>query len=668
MSGFGFLCLTREAGPAAWDLCADVAGLARPGDRVVIVDDGGDPANAAWTGRFAAMRGFGAGVAVSRIVTGVRGAGDAGLATNLALDCAAADPGLAQVLILPGRARLDGPGFAAARALVDAGDPALVLAPARLADRATGWRGEAALAATLPPPHPGRMILARRLFAGPKALRAAEGCSAGGDLGLAWRAMARGLADPGGLARSPAVIATLPRPATPDAAWLEAAADLLRMDGGSPALHDWLWQALTAGLAGAAPGAVLALAAPLVAFARACPPPAGTDPATLLRPSSPSAPPSAPPQSAPPQTGSPQTGPPQTGSPQTGPSQTGRAALRVACLGPHRHRMPLAYPALAPLWEGRLAAAAPEAADLVIFAHPQDPLTLDAATARAIAGRTAVLFSEEPFWDSLFSPDPLAPLVTLRAAHLGQVTVHQRNHHTSAVFAWDRLPYLTLTEPRFAAAYARLFARNAALTPEDWRRAFAARPLQAAFMAERRPEAFHDLALPGGDVVGLCAWRTRLAEGYATGRVARLGASWQGGPARFDLADWHADKLDRLDGQARLISAIENTHQPAYVSEKLFDAFACGARPLYLASPGHRMRDLGLPPQSWINLWGLSSAEAPAAIDSLPWDAEFAAAYTQAQAHLARLWSDAGLIAAERARIGRAVLADLQRLADLGPA
>jgi hypothetical protein len=630
MTGFGFLCLTRDAGAAAWDLCADVAAAACPGDRVVVVDDGGDPASAAWTGRFAAMQGFGPGVAVTRIVTGVRGAGDDAIAANLALAAAAADPGLSHVLVLPGRARLDPDGLAGVRALAGAGDPALVLAPARLADPLTGWQGEARQDA----PHPGRMILARRLFAGPDALRADEGRAAGGMLGFVWRAMA--MAGPGGILRSARAIATLPRPDTPGAAWLEAA--LALAEGGDQGLHEWLWRALAAGLDGAVPGAVLALAGPLAGFARACPPPPGLEPATLLQPAPPA------------------------------PALTGRAPLRLACLGRHRHRMPPVYPAFAPLWEGRLEQAAPEAADLVLFAHPQDPLALDPATARAIAGKTTLLFSEEPFWDSLFSPDPLACRVTLRAAHLGGIGVHQLNHHTSAVFATGRLPYVTLTEPRFATAYARLFPRNAALTPADWTAAFAARPLQAAFMAERRPEAFHDMALPDGGILGLCAWRTRLAEGYGTGRVARFGASWQGGPTRFELDDWHADKLARLDGEARLISAIENTHQPAYVSEKLSDAFACGARPLYLAGPGHRVHDIGLPPGAWVNLWGLSSDSAPAVIDRAPWDADFAAAYAQAQAHLAGLWTAPALIAAERDRIGRAVLADLARLADLGAA
>ena len=659
MTALAFLCLTRDAGSASRDLCGDVAAFARPGDLVVIVDDGGDADNAGWTGRFVVGRGFGRGVTLRRIVTGTRGAGDLGIAVDLALAEAAADPEIRHAAILPGRVRLDPEGFRAVRARLDGDDPTLVLDAGRMAEAGL-WP----------------MILSRRLFAGPDALRADEGRAGGGLLALSWRARARAAhrADPGGMVEADTAFVRQRNPGgfdpdTPGPDWFRAASALVRAKAGDPALAPWLWAGLERAFRCALPGAALALVAPLERLARRCPPPL---PASVAGRAA----------GGPPPRAGDRLGPAlraedpaaalralaTSSSAPLSPGLTERAALRVACLGRHAHRMPLAYPVLAPEWEGRIALSDPATADLILFAHPQDPGTLTAAVAGTLPGRTLALLSEEPFWDSLFSPDPLATAVTLPVAHLGPVRLHQINHHTSPIFAFDRLPYQPLTEPRFAAAYARLFARNAALVPADWQAAFAGRPLQAAFMAERRPEPFHDLALPRGDVVGLCAWRTRLAEGYATGQVARFGASWQGGPTRFDLTDWHADKLVQLDKQARLISAVENTHQPAYLSEKLFDAFACGGRPVYLASPGHRAHDLGLPAAAWINLWSLTSAEAPAVLDAAPWDAAFLDAYARAQVRLAALWTDADLIAAERARTGRAVIAELARLADLGPA
>jgi hypothetical protein len=307
-----------------------------------------------------------------------------------------------------------------------------------------------------------------------------------------------------------------------------------------------------------------------------------------------------------------------------------------------------------------LVQAAPEGADLVVFAHPNDPLTLDPGTAGALrAGARAVLFSEEPFWDSLFSPDLTAPHVTLPAGHLGEIRMAQVNHHTSALFDWHHLPYYLLSQDGMIGRLADRFRRTAALTPDDWKAAFAARPARVAFMAERRPERFHDIDLPRADLLGLCAWRTRLALAVREGPVLRLGASWEGGPTRFELDDWHADKLDRMDGQAQILSGLENTHQPAYLSEKFFDAFACGAVPLYLASPGHSVHRLGLPEAVWINLWGLGEEEARARVDEWQPGADMFAAYAEAQSRLAARFDDTEAIEAEWARLGRAILREI---------
>ncbi|MBU2359084.1 MAG: hypothetical protein KKB02_09175 [Alphaproteobacteria bacterium] len=332
------------------------------------------------------------------------------------------------------------------------------------------------------------------------------------------------------------------------------------------------------------------------------------------------------------------------------PAQVARAKLRVRLQGFHANRTPLAYPHFAPLWADHVTLTE-GAADLTVFAHPRDVITTTGNT---------LLLSEEPFWDSLFSPDPLADVITLPGGRL-----HQVNHHTSAIFAHDRIPYFVLTDPRYIRAYQRLFTRNAARSPADWQALFAKRSTDSVYMAENRPETFHDLTHPEGDIVGLCAWRTRLALA-APGRVARLGASWQGGATRFTLTDWHTDKLTQMDDHTRILSGLENTHQPAYLSEKLFDTFAVGARPLYYASPAHCIHALALPPGSWVNLYGLTSQQAAAALPMTE-DAAFFADYAAAQTRLRDLFID-DTVTAERTRLGRAVIADLQRLADSGPA
>lgn len=340
------------------------------------------------------------------------------------------------------------------------------------------------------------------------------------------------------------------------------------------------------------------------------------------------------------------------------PAVIGQARIRIALCGPHAMRSPFGYASLRPLWQDHIELVAePEAADLVICTHPQDARQLPEGD----SGTTLALFSEEPFWDSLFSPDPLAETVLIAGRAL-----HQVNHHRSPIFAFDRLPYFLLTDHRFAAAYGHRFARNARLAAGDWQAAFAARKWRAAFMAERRIESFHDLAFPEGGILGLCAWRSRLAASMPG--AMPLGPSWQGGVARLDLPDWHMDKLMRLDGRALMISAIENTHQPAYVSEKIFDAFACGGVPLYVAEDSHSLHRLDLPPEAWINLHGLDSGEAALRLKGWMPSPGMAMDYAAAQSRLAALFGDIRIWQAERQRLSRSLLAEVERLVQSGPA
>lgn len=340
--------------------------------------------------------------------------------------------------------------------------------------------------------------------------------------------------------------------------------------------------------------------------------------------------------------------------------------IRIFRTGRHAHRSALSYPALAPLFEGTVEPVdRPEAADLYLFAHPADigeaprALVEDWRARR----RPVVLLSEEPFWDTIWGRRPLARRLVRDTDH-GPLPAIQLNHATCDIFRFCRIPYYLLTNHRFASAYAWRFARNAERRPGDWAARFAARPVDLTFMFERRPEPFHGMRWPEAGLIGLCDWRTKLAESPHPGRVERLGASWQGGPSRFDLRNWHLDKLALLDERTRLMGAFENTHHPDYLTEKIFDAFACGALPLYFAAPDHRIHGFGLPGASWVNLHDLPPAEAAARIAELRIDAGRLEAYAEAQGRLARLFGDTGLWVAERARLRTAVLEALGQVLD----
>lgn len=338
-------------------------------------------------------------------------------------------------------------------------------------------------------------------------------------------------------------------------------------------------------------------------------------------------------------------------------------ALKIFKTGPHSHRTPLSYPALWPLFEDSTALVDhPSQADLYVFAHVLD---IQEAPFEVIEDwrarqRPVVLLSEEPFWDTIWGQRPLDPLIYVETAW-GGLPVHQLNHCTSDIFRFEDIPYYLLTNHRFANAYRYRFARNAARSVRDWQEDFARRPVDVTFMFERRAERHHWVEWPEADLTGLCSWRTDLAEACTDGVVERLGQSWQGGPSRFKLTtDWHTDKLARLDGRARCMGAIENTHQPDYFTEKFFDAFACGAIPVYWASPGHRVHDLGLPEGSWVNLWGMTPE---AAADRIAKTRPDAMAMAAAQKIMAQRFTDAALWQAARSRSAKAVLGALDMVA-----
>ncbi|MDH4541711.1 hypothetical protein CUR85_17715 [Sulfitobacter faviae] len=184
-------------------------------------------------------------------------------------------------------------------------------------------------------------------------------------------------------------------------------------------------------------------------------------------------------------------------------------------------------------------------------------------------------------------------------------------------------------------------------------------------MFERRAERHHWVEWPEADLTGLCSWRTDLAEACTIGVVERLGQSWQGGQSRFELTtDWHMDKLTRLDGRTRLMGALENTHHPDYISEKFFDAFACGAVPIYWASPGHRIHELGLPERSWVNLWGMTPDEGAARIADALRGSETAVTMPSAIATLKQLFTPAEAWQSSRDHVGTGVMHALQHVCD----
>lgn len=341
--------------------------------------------------------------------------------------------------------------------------------------------------------------------------------------------------------------------------------------------------------------------------------------------------------------------------------------IRTFRTGAHAHRTPLSSPALRPLFHGHIVQVNhPDDADLLIFGHSLDILNapLEVVKSWRQHQQPVVLLSEEPFWDTIWGREPGTRDIVLETPY-GPLPVIQLNHQTSAVFAFDQIPYYLLTNHRFATAYAARFTRNAALSASDWQQRFETCRQALVFMFERRPEPHHNVSWAEEDIIGLCAWRTDVAEACSpVPGVTHLGHSWAPEtPKRQDRLDWHLDKLVDRDGQQRVLAAFENTHQRQYISEKFFDAFACGAQPAYFASPQHGIHRLALPADSWINCYGLSPSDAlqqiMTACDTITQTAED---YVIAQKKLAALFTSPDIWLAERERLRRTLLCELNSL------
>lgn len=346
------------------------------------------------------------------------------------------------------------------------------------------------------------------------------------------------------------------------------------------------------------------------------------------------------------------------------PAQTASRAPRVCLFGRHAHRTPLAYAAIRRHIGARIDwADNPQLADLVVTGFDVDfrenQARLAALTASAMGPKLAVI-SEEPLWDITWSGAPEGRYVH-REKNGAALSYAFLSHATSEIFSFDKLPYYIMAEDRFIARYASLIARQARRRPAEllahWRQA----PLRAAFVAEKRAGDKYRCQAPTGRIVQLSGYRGELAEQMQAADVLRMGKGWTNAGTRQDMADWHLDKLAHLHDRCTMISALENVHHGLYISEKIFDAFACGAVPIYFAGPGHRVFDL-VPEAAMINAYGLDVAAARSKLDSFTPDLALAEAWLETAHHLTAMFRDHELIEQERARIADAVLAEVSRI------
>lgn len=337
--------------------------------------------------------------------------------------------------------------------------------------------------------------------------------------------------------------------------------------------------------------------------------------------------------------------------------------IRILTCGGFQNRNPLAYAPFRRRLSSELALVdRAEEADLLLISHHMDLELFGTDLYETMARHRhlrLVLLSEEPFWDTGWAEDPFRR-DQLYQTPRGTLAYRVLNHQTTGIFRAGHIPYFLLTDPRYLAHYRPLLDRNAGLSVAQWLAHFRSAPLDAAFMGEKRLAERDRIGFAEQDVWGLSWYRTRFAQlcGSDGGRVLRLGKGWVAGPPRQALPDWHADKLAQLDRQCRYLSAFENTHQRDYVSEKIFDAFALGAMPLYFAAPDHAVHRLA-GSDGWLNFYATPPV-APVFDPRRPVTLTEAEAYAATQQRLARQLGDPALVRADTDRICAALLSELR--------
>lgn len=330
--------------------------------------------------------------------------------------------------------------------------------------------------------------------------------------------------------------------------------------------------------------------------------------------------------------------------------------LNVALIGSHAHRTPFAYPAYRKIAESHFNFQAnAECADLLIFGFQKD-IVDEFESVRALADsgkKRLIVLSEEPLWDSLWSGDYSLISGSVNGSS-GSLKYDFFSHFNTDIYNFERFPYFLTTNDHFFIRYANLFQRNSRMSTgtilANWRRA----PIRQAYFAERRAGSGFAKMTSDGEILGLCEFRTCMAVEAKGAGVMRVGMGWDNTVRRQALPDWHLDKLATLDRRSFIVSGIENTHQHDYVTEKIFDAFAVLSIPLYVASPYHSVHRL-VPENSYINLYGLSAAEAINKVADFDPGTEFVDAYREAQHLLAERFSDAAGYVEERRRIFRKI-------------
>ncbi len=301
----------------------------------------------------------------------------------------------------------------------------------------------------------------------------------------------------------------------------------------------------------------------------------------------------------------------------------------IFLLGSHSKRTPFAYPRYRRLFESYFRYTdSLEEADIIILGYIS---TFESEKDRILhvasinPGISICVCSEEPLWETtgLHIRKDADREESTRATSVYKIGTQELrflyvSHNNALRCLEPLLPYYITTDDRFYIRYNNCYTRNyLSLSRRKlidlWHRESIR---QITFVFEKRNNRQkYDFSCAKGSIRGLSYYRSVLASALydmERDKVCVMGQGWNDkSEARQRLLDWHLDKLIHCDQKSAFMSAIENTMHPFYMTEKLFDAYACQSIPIYVAPPRHCVNSI-VPSQSFVNLYNHLDCDNPA--------------------------------------------------------
>jgi hypothetical protein len=269
---------------------------------------------------------------------------------------------------------------------------------------------------------------------------------------------------------------------------------------------------------------------------------------------------------------------------------------RVALFGKHSNRTPFAYKTYRSILSQSIEfVSLDDSPQLIITGFSKDffdSLENRFETFQRPDRAKLMVVSEEPLWDTIYSnsyqTDVSEAVATIKGS---DIEFNFYNHTNSDLFEYLRVPYYLTTSVNYISRYVMLV--NSILS--KFSSGFFSERVDAPVfgMFERRTEPWFNFSSDNAKC--LCIYRSLFAEQlFAHATIQGVGHGSSSSP-RQALPDWHLDKLAKAYMQHNLVISIENTCHKYYVTEKIFDAYAVGAIPIYYAPPEHSVRtSLGL--------------------------------------------------------------------------